>query len=157
MRAILNLGCGNKLLVAKRGETVVNHDRTAHRPEVDVVHDLNDLPWPWEDNSFDLIVACAVLEHLRLTLIESVGECWRVLRPGGRLHVKVPYWQHDNSYADPTHYWRFAPQTFDLFDPETKYGGQYGFYAGLRRWKLVTPAHLNPGKSSIIALLEVRK
>jgi len=149
---VLNIGAGNKLV-----EGAVNHDRTAHRPEIDVVWDLNDLPWPWDDNSFDLIVACAVLEHLRITLIESVGECWRILAPGGRLHVKMPYWQHENSYADPTHYWRYSLQTLELFDPDTKYGHDYAFYVGLRQWKTIKPAHLNPQKSSIIGLLEVRK
>ena len=151
---ILNLGAGNKVLC---GEGVVNHDRTAHRPEIAVVHDLNLLPWPWEDNRFELVVACAVLEHLRITLLESLGECWRVLRPGGLLRLKVPYWQADTSYSDPTHYWMFSLAVFDQFDPETKRGQQYRFYAGWRPWKIVKPAHLNPEKTSIIATLQVRK
>ena len=149
---VLNIGAGNKLVPG-----AVNHDRVAHRPEIDVVWDLNVVPWPWEDDSFDLVVACAVLEHLQITLIESVGESWRILAPGGRLHVKIPYWQHDNSYADPTHYWRFSPQTLDLFDPDTKYGHDYAFYVGLRQWKTIKPARLNQQRSSIIGLLEVRK
>jgi SAM-dependent methyltransferase len=148
---ILNIGAGNKLV-----EGAVNHDRTAHRPEITVVHDLNDLPWPWEDNSFDLIVACAVLEHLKITLLESVGECWRILASGGQLHIKIPYWNHPNTYADPTHHWRFDLQTLTLFDPDTKYGRDYSFYTD-RKWRIIKEPHLNPQKSSIIGLLEVRK
>ncbi len=156
MRRILHLGAGNRPIAAAEGEEVVNHDRTKHRPEIVVAWDLNDLPWPWPDASFDLIIACTVLEHLRITLVESLNECWRILRPGGRLHVKVPHWQHENSYTDPTHYWRFSLQTFDLFDPATRYGADYGFYTE-RKWRTIKPAHLNPSKSSIIAVLEVRK
>ena len=154
---VLNLGCGHRPLPAKPGQEVANHHLTKHRPEIAVTHDLNDLPWPWDDNSFDYIEASAVLEHLRITLIESLGECWRILRPEGLLHLKVPYWQHDNAFADPTHYWHFSLRTFDYFDPDTKLGRQYGFYRGSRPWKIVKPTTLNRGGSSIIASLRVRK
>jgi SAM-dependent methyltransferase len=127
-----------------------------HRPEVDVVHDLNDLPWPWEDSSFDLIIACAVLEHLKLNLVESLNECWRILAPGGRVHLKLPYWKADSSYDDPTHYWHFSLGSFDQFDPATKRGRQYTFYTE-RKWRIVKPAFLNPGQTSVIVLMEVRK
>ena len=151
MPDILNLGCGNKLV-----EGAINHDRSRHRPEVDVVHDLNVIPWPWADNSFDLVVACAVLEHLRVDLLQSIGECWRVLRPGGVLHVKLPYWQSDNSYADPTHYWKFSLQSLDVFDPDTAFGHRYAFYTS-RKWKIVQRPRLNDAKTSFSARLRVRK
>jgi len=32
-----------------------------------------------------------------------VGECHRILRPGGILHVMSPWWRHVNAVADPTH------------------------------------------------------
>lgn len=137
-------------------EGAVNHDLSKHAPFVDAVADLNLTPWPWADESFDLIHASAVLEHLRLSLVESLDECWRILRPGGQLHAKVPYWQHDNSHADPTHRWHFSLRSFDYFDPTTKLGSQYGFYTD-RKWKLVKPAALNREASSIIATLQVRK
>jgi len=53
---ILNLGAGNK-----PREGAINHDLRQHRPEIDVAWDLNDLPWPWEAEQFDFIVARAVL------------------------------------------------------------------------------------------------
>lgn len=149
---ILNLGAGNKLV-----EGAINHDLYKHRSEIDVAHDLNDLPWPWKDNSFDLIVACAVLEHLRINLIESVNECWRILRPGGVLHMKLPYWNHANSYRDPTHYWQFDLGTCDLFDPDTKYGRKYQFYHQLRKWRIIRRAKLNRAGSSFALKMQVRK
>ena len=149
---VLNLGCGNKPKA-----DAINHDIVKHRPEISVAWDLNDRPWPWADCSFDMIFASAVLEHLRITLVESLGECWRILRAGGQLHVKVPYWQHDNAYADPTHHWQFSPRVFHFFDPETKLGREYGFYAGARPWRLIKAPYLNDAGSSVLATLEVRK
>lgn len=150
MPDILNLGCGNKLVAG-----AVQHDRTKHRPEVDVVWDLNDRPWPWPDGSFDLIVACAVLEHLKLTLLESFAECWRILRPGGILHVKLPHWQSDMAYVDPTHYWKFSLRSLDVFDPETAFGRRYGFYTPFK-WHIIQRPKLNDAKTSFSAKLRKR-
>lgn len=150
-KGILNLGCGNVPIVG-----ATNHDRIAHRPEVDVVHDLDSLPWPWEDNSYDRIVAQAVLEHLKLTLIESMDECWRILRSGGSLDIRIPWWQADNSWRDPTHRWQFSLSTLDIFVPETDYGTAYGFYTP-RKWRYLRKPELSRHKTSVTALLQVVK
>ncbi len=150
---MLNLGAGRKPLAG-----AINHDLRLdpERPWVTVAHDLNVLPWPWPDESFRLVVARAVLEHLRINLVESLNECWRILAPGGQLVLKLPYWQHEVSYIDPTHYWRFSPRTVEMFDPETEYGRAYGFYTD-RKWRIVKGPALNQARSSIHATLEVRK
>ena len=153
---ILNLGCGNRLLSAKPGEVAVNHDRIKHRPEIDAVWDLNEIPWPVEDNSFDRIVARSVFEHIKPDLLETLNECWRILRPEGTIQIKVPYWRADAAYEDPTHRWFFTLGSFDLFDPDTERGQQYGFYTE-RKWRIVRPARLNNAKTSIFVDLQVRK
>jgi len=150
-RKTLNLGCGNWLIAG-----AVNLDRVKHRPEVDIVHDLNDLPWPFESESFDFIAARAVLEHLRINLLESVGECWRILRPGGQLYLKLPLWGHNNTYMDPTHYWAFAVETPFIFDPDTDYGKKYAFYTE-KKWKIIKGPRANRAKSSLHVTMEVRK
>ncbi len=148
---VLNLGAGNRIIAG-----AVNHDIIRHRPEIDVTHDLNMLPWPWEDCSFDKIVARAVLEHLRPNLIETVNECWRILAPGGELHIKVPYWNSDHSFLDPTHYWRFSPRTLEVFDPKTEYGRMYSWYTP-RKWTITKGPWMNNAKSSIYAQMRVIK
>ena len=147
----LCLGAGNAPMA-----DAVNHDIVKHRPEINVAHDLNILPWPWPDNSFDLVVAYSVLEHLRMTLIESMGEIWRILKPDGMVCVKAPYWNHARSWQDPTHYWRFDPTTFDIFDEKTQYGAYYTYYME-RKWQIIRPAELSPGKSSIFCDLKALK
>lgn len=148
---ILNLGAGNRVI----GDAV-NHDVVKHRPEIAVVWDLNNMPWPWPDNSFDQIVARAVLEHIRPDLVQSLNECWRILRPGGQLFVKLPYWESEISHEDPTHRWFFALRSLDQFDPDTERGREYAFYTP-RKWRILEPPVLNKARSSIIAKMQVRK
>lgn len=149
----LNLGCGNDPLL---GIEDVNHDLTKHRPEISVVWDLNRLPWPWEDHSFDFIVARSVFEHLQHDLVVSLNECWRILRPGGQLFIKLPHWQSEIAHQDPTHRWFFSVSSLDQFDPDTDRGKAYAFYTP-RKWRILEPAVLNKAQSSILAKLEVRK
>lgn len=153
MSDVLSLGCGNKLLT---GPGVVNHDRIKHRPEVDVAWDLDVMPWPWPDNSFDMIYACSVLEHLRWTLLESVNECWRIVRPSGLLQMKLPMWNHERSWEDVTHRWHFTLRSCDVFDPDTDFGRAYSFYTGYK-WKIVDPAALNKAATSLHITMQVRK
>lgn len=148
---ILNLGAGNRIV-----DGAVNHDLVAHRPEITVVHDLNDLPWPWEDESFDLIEAWSVLEHLQQTLYVSLDECWRLLRSGGHLRIKLPLWEHDASWIDPSHYWKFSLRSLDHFDPDTPRGRDYEFYP-CRKWRIIDEARFIPGTGSFTATMEPRK
>lgn len=148
---VLNLGCGNKPI-----DGAVNHDLTHHRPFVDVAHDLNKLPWPWPDGSFDLIVAHSVLEHLVHDLVVTLNECWRLLRPGGKLRLKLPMWNSEISHRDPTHRWFFSTGSLDQFDPSTRRGKEYTFYTD-RKWRILKAPELNRAKSSFRAILEVRK
>ncbi len=150
-RKTLNLGAGNHIW-----KGAVNHDLRKHRAEIDVAHDLNDVPWPWGDDSFDQIGASSVFEHLIIDLVTALDECWRILRPAGTLRVKVPYWNHDNAYADPTHRWQYSLRAFNVFDPRTKLGKELNFYTD-RKWRVVGGPKLNDQRSSIIATLEVRK
>jgi SAM-dependent methyltransferase len=145
---VLNVGCGNRLVTG-----AVNHDRVKHRPEVDVVHDLNVRPWPWADASFDKVVALAVLEHLDIDLVASLDECHRILRPGGQLVVKLPMWDMERSYDDPTHRWFFTLGSLDQFCPETERGRQYGFYTP-RKWKFVKRPQRNRAGTSLWATME---
>jgi len=130
MAKILNLGTGNRPI-----EGAVNHDVRKHNPTIDVTHDLSNLPWPWGDEEFDTIHAISVLEHLDIDLVGSVDECWRILKPGGKLIARVPHWQHPTCWRDPTHRRGYTMETWDLFDPRTHFGKGYGFYTE-RKWHI---------------------
>lgn len=151
MTDVLNLGAGNRII-----EGAVNHDRMIHRPEISVAHDLNRMPWPWEDESFDVICARAVFEHLDVDLVAAMDECWRILRTGGTLDIKLPHWQHFSCYQDPTHRRGYDVGVFDWFDPETPNGRIYSFYTP-RKWRVVWKDFANGQRSSIAAEMVVRK
>lgn len=93
---ILNLGCGRMIHPDR-----VNVDSWAGNG-VDVVCDLDSFPWPWADGEGDAIHAEHIFEHVEHPL-EFMREAWRVLRPGGVLHLVVPHFQSPNAFTDPTH------------------------------------------------------
>ena len=154
-KQLLNLGCGNRVVKPLPGWSVVNHDRYQHRPDVNCVHDLNILPWPWADNSMDAIMARAVLEHLKLGLDESMAECWRILRPDGILTVKLPLWNTDKAHGDPTHRWSVSVMTMKYFDPATP-AGKAALVYRLPPWELLQQSVIAKG-SSVYCKLSPRK
>lgn len=132
----LNLGCGfNKV------EGFVNVDcEPLCKP--DVLHDLEKTPWPFEDNQFDFILATHCLEHLgetRAAWFAIVGEMYRILKPGGEVHVLVPHPRHDNFLHDPTHVRVVTPVGLAMFDQlrnirDFESGGQetkLGLFSGI--------------------------
>ncbi len=157
-KILLNLGCGDRLILAPPSPgswVITNHDRTRHRPDVDVAWDLNRRPWPWGDNSVTLIQAWQVLEHLTLTLGESLDECWRILKPGGRLTVNLPLWRAEASHHDPTHRYWVTTRTLEFFDPDAELGSRFAHIYGHRPWRIIQQSRANEG--SLVAELEPRK
>jgi len=129
---ILNLGAGNRII-----EGAVNHDLVQHRPEIDIVHDLNILPWPWESGEFNKIEARSVLEHLKLDLIESMSECWRVLEDRGVVVLTYPICTSFNIHHDPTHRWFWSERSIEFLDPTTELGKAYCYYTP-RKWEIAS-------------------
>ena len=77
-----------------------------HKP--DVVHDLNELPLPFEDNSFDEIHAYEVLEHTGSQgdwrfFFDQFTDFWRVLKNGGLFMATVPSPTSVWALGDPSH------------------------------------------------------
>lgn len=92
----LNLGCGEH-----KKEGYINLDwSTLNNP--DVIHDLNVVPYPFEDNSIDVVEAFHVLEHLDKPFT-IMREMHRILKPNGILHVKVPHFSRGFTHAEHAH------------------------------------------------------
>lgn len=127
----INLGSGND---PKEGH--VNVDML-ERNDVDVVHNLMNFPYPFEDNSASHIKAIDVIEHLdhytddkKPAIMEFMRECHRILQDGGELYIQTPSWDSDLFKIDITHVRGFHEQSFDFFDKDTWYGQIRGFYDG---------------------------
>jgi len=73
-----------------------------------VVHDLEELPLPFDDDMFDEIHAYEVLEHTGQQgdfkfFFNQFYEFWRILKPGGYFCATVPMWDGVWAWADPGH------------------------------------------------------
>src|SRR3989304_5503030 len=89
-----DVGCGTQKFPGAIGIDVRPH------PSADIRHDLNAVPWPFEDGSFDLVVMRHVLEHLK-DVVEIIDELYRITRPGGRIVVEVPHFTWAEAYRHP--------------------------------------------------------
>jgi SAM-dependent methyltransferase len=111
----LNLGSGE---FSKEGYVNVDFFSLSNP---DITHDLNQYPYPFEDNSFDLIEADHVLEHLT-DPFRVMGELRRICASGGIIHVRVPHFSRGFTHADHR---RGFDVTFPYyFDPKFRPGYQ---------------------------------
>lgn len=104
-RAVLNFGCGKSTY---KSENVVNLDIYPHEG-VNVVCTTNKLPF--EDNTFDFIIANHVLEHVP-NWFESFKELARVVKPGGKIEVWIPPVSSDSSFTYRDHINSIGTQSF---------------------------------------------
>jgi SAM-dependent methyltransferase len=79
------------------GEGYVTVDR--FNDFADIGTDIKALPF--EDGRFDFLLSSHVLEHIRDDR-RAIRELGRVLRPGGRAVVMVPYDPHKPTFEDPS-------------------------------------------------------
>ncbi len=107
-RTRLNLGSGRKY-----DPNAINLDVTPDT-NPDVVHNLDQFPWPFPDGRFDYLEMRDVLEHLSDT-VRVMEEIHRVCRPGATVLIIVPHFSSNGAYADPTHKRFFAAGTFEYF------------------------------------------
>ena len=122
----LNLGCGQ---FPKAG--YLNLDVSPFA-KVDVVHDLDQFPYPFEANTFELIEADHLLEHLNDPL-RVMAELSRIVKPGGLLHIRVPHFSR--GFTHPEHK-RGFDVTFPYYFVPQFSGGYTGTPFLLQKMKL---------------------
>ena len=104
----LNLGSGKDIK-----KDYINLD-SIRLPGVNVVHNLDKFPWPFEANTFDEIYCDNVLEHLP-SIIKTMEEIWRISKNKAKVIVKVPIYPSVWAFTDPTHKSIFTYITFRHF------------------------------------------
>ena len=115
----LNVGCGTDI---KTGW--VNLD--SHKlPGVDIVHDIEKMPWPFASGSVSHVFCANVLEHV--DYIPVMKEIHRILCEDGTVEIIVPHFTSRNNFIDPTHRKMFSIRTFEFFVKDSSYGRGYYF------------------------------
>ena len=81
----LNLGSNKKTM-----EGWINLD-AQDLEGVDVIHDVTELPLPFDDESIDEIYSSEFLEHIDFKMTRAVlAECYRVMKKGATMTVSCP-------------------------------------------------------------------
>ena len=89
-------------------------------PEVDIVHDLTEFPWPLPDECVTRMMASHLIEHINpanFGFVNFMNEAWRVMKPGGEFMIAMPYGLSPGFIQDPTHCNPCNEVTFAYFDP----------------------------------------
>lgn len=107
----LNLGCGNDIK-----EGYLNVDIEAGKG-IDLVWNLDKYPYPFEDNTFDEVLAEMVLEHLD-DRIKPMQELIRICKNGAIIKIAVPYYASKGALTHIDHKQFFSEGTFNFFYPE---------------------------------------
>jgi hypothetical protein len=132
----LLVGCGSRrtkiVFTEDMGEDFQNLTTLdlfdTHNP--DVIHDLEVLPYPFEDDSFDEIHAYEVLEHTGKQgdwrfFFAQFAEFYRILKPNGYLAGTSPYFATNWAWGDPGHTRIISNECFVFLD-QTEYIKQVG-------------------------------
>jgi SAM-dependent methyltransferase len=126
---VLNLGCGrarNEFPEASLASDIVGVDVNPDS-SADIMHDLNQTPYPLESDAFDLIILQDVLEHLE-DIPKVMREVHRVARHGALIRIRTPHYSSYYAYNDPTHkrlVGALVLEGFDVATPNAVYGGPW--------------------------------
>jgi len=121
--SILDLGSGNVDLA----DTTVDIDEST---EPDVVHDLDEFPYPFEEDEYDTCWLIHILEHLE-NPDKALEEAKRIA--SDRVIAIIPIGERD----DPGHRRVYMPEDLDRFDADVvEESGMGGFIDTVMVWRL---------------------
>jgi SAM-dependent methyltransferase len=128
-RPILDLGCGTTKEPNAFGVDNVE------LPGVDLVHDLLDFPYPIVTASAKEVYLKHVLEHFSFADLQRIlAEVYRILEPGGLVHIHVPHVFSVAAWVDPTHRMGF---TFESIGFLTVSADKAYYKETENRWELI--------------------
>lgn len=105
----LDLACGQRKQPGFEGVDI------APLEGVDVVHDLNRLPWPVENASVEEVHCSHFVEHVD-SLITFMEELARILVTGAKATLIMPYYTSMRAWQDPTHKRALSEASFLYFN-----------------------------------------
>lgn len=128
----IDLACGDNKIPGFFGIDI------AKTESVDHVMNLQQYPWDIESESADEINCSHYIEHIphdinnpndkRDGLIQFMDECYRILKPGGKLLLSAPYYTSMRAYGDPTHTRYMADFSFLYYNKEWRDNNKLSHY-----------------------------
>lgn len=108
----IDLGCG----LSKRDSESIGVD-WVKLPGVDVLADINKI-LPFEENEIDEVYSRHTFEHVD-DIFFVMNEVYRIIKPEGKVIIKVPHFSCPTAYSDLTHKRFFGIYSFQCFDPKS--------------------------------------
>ncbi len=105
----LNLGCGDDLQ-----EGYINSD-LFHTEGIDLKLDINEFPYPFENDSIDEISAIRILELAEST-VKTMEEFYRICKNGAIIKIDVPASPSPHSFQNPMIKSHFTYNTFCCYE-----------------------------------------
>jgi len=133
----IDLGCGRYKIEGTLGVDLIEHE------SVDIVHDLNKFPYPFEENEVDEVHCYHVLEHVD-DFIGMMHEIYRVCGNGAKVYIRCPHpTSCSTAWADPTHKRFFVKNSFVHFSGDANH--IYGFRTNFKVSKVRLHYYLYEG------------
>ena len=137
----LDIGCGDNKQKGFYGMDVRN------TKNVDVQWSAEDFPYPFPNDSCDVVLMSHLIEHLNPQLIwQLMDELWRIIKVTGQLWLAMPYAGSVGEKQDPSHIRSWNEVTATYFDP-------VHFLYQIDKpkpWKIITNSWLQAGNLDIV-------
>ncbi len=129
----LNIGCGDDY---RKGWINLDYN---DKYETDVIHDLNNFPYPFKKEELDYIYCSHILEHVD-DFFKTLKELLKILKKKGTLHIVVPHFSNGNGYNDLSHKRFFGWFTFKIIESDY-YQEDFNFEIVKQRFNFLSREH----------------
>lgn len=117
----LNVACGQQKQEGFIGIDKVKTDA------VDIIHNLESYPWPFEDNSVDEIICSHFIEHVDNQIL-FMDELYRIMKQGAKATIIAPYYTSMRAIQDPTHKRSICEASFLYYNEDWRKANKLDHY-----------------------------
>lgn len=146
---VIDVGCGND--VDSRADTTLDINE---RVDPDIVHDIDQQPWPIKDDAAEGIVARHIIEHLE-DPVSVIKEMTRIVMPDGWIEIRMPF--GGGWFKDPTHrqFWMYSTPEYLADNPEFEWDYYFDLPLELENREFTRAWLMAPGVSKLSPLFRL--
>jgi len=134
----LDVACGSNKQVGFKGIDLGG--------DADIVHDLNEIPWPIKSNSVEQVFCSHYVEHIPHWRPgweldgwwRFFDELYRVMKNGATAEFIHPFSRSDRAFWDPTHTRYVNDMTWQYLNPEWRQANGLDHYCGTCNFEIIT-------------------